>query len=913
MDWERWQQIKGLFAAALELPAQEREAFLENACGADAELRREVEKLLASFARAESFMERPAVGEVASLIVEPNDKLRSGQRVAHYEIIRQLGAGGMGEVYLARDTRLNRKVALKVLPAHLTADKARLERFKQEARAASALNHPGIITIHEIDAEGETPFITTEYIEGETLRQRMLRGALHTAEALDVTAQLASALAVAHAAGVVHRDIKPENVMLRPDGIVKLLDFGLAKLTETGTREMRSDISTRKLTGPGVILGTVSYMSPEQAQGAKVDQRTDLWSLGVVLYEMLAGAAPFSGKTANHTLVAIMEHEPPLADVSPELANLVLTLLAKEPPNRYQTAQAVLADVRALQLGVLPAGDKPHAGKAKVTQSPARGEAAKTAGEKSFVETQTAAMQTPTADLGIAHPTSSAEYLVTEIKRHKRSALVALAAFVLLLSGGLTTYFYRAHRQPKISSLAVLPFQNASGEANLEYLSDGMSESLINKFAQIGQLRVIAQSSAFRFKGKEVDPKQAGQTLGVEALLTGKITKLAGRLSIGVELVDARDGTIIWNEQYNLDAPDEAVDEAQYVQNRIAVQTVKNLKINLTDIQDKQLTKYATQNAQAYQLYLNAMLLRRKSFSTETVKKSIDYYNQATALDPNFALAYAALANSYRFLAGSTNAEISSYANRKEINEKMYQAIARAQALDPTLPEVYTTLGAIKINELDFPAAERAYQHALELNPNGRGAHASYAFFLMIAGRHDEALTQIRLAEQLDPLAFDIKISEGRVLLAARRYDEAIPFWQNLAKTPPDSPMIHFTLAQAYTFKGMHREALAEHEKIKALQGKYTDEFYLFALAKAGKLTEARQELERLKKRASYSPAEFAVAYVALGEKEQALALLEKAFAERDPQLQFINIESSYDELRAEPRFQALLRRMNFP
>lgn len=354
MDRERWQLIKGLFDAAVELSPKKRGSFLENACGGDAELRGEVEKLLASFERADSFMERPAVAEVASSIIEPGDQLRSGQRVAHYEIIRQLGAGGMGEVYLARDTRLNRKVALKVLLAHLTADKVRLERFKQEARAASALNHPSIITIHEIDADGDTTFITTEYVEGETLRQRMSRGALSVTEALDVTAHLASALAVAHAAGVVHRDIKPENVMLRPDGIVKLLDFGLAKLTETGAAEPLSDISTRRLTIPGVVLGTVNYMSPEQAQGGKVDHRTDLWSLGVVLYEMLAGGLPFSGKTVNHTLVAIMEEPPaPLSnrdrEAPAELERAVTKLLAKEPDARYQTANDLLSDLRKLR------------------------------------------------------------------------------------------------------------------------------------------------------------------------------------------------------------------------------------------------------------------------------------------------------------------------------------------------------------------------------------------------------------------------------------------------------------------------------------------------------------------------------------------------------------------------------------
>ena len=521
-------------------------------------------------------------------------------------------------------------------------------------------------------------------------------------------------------------------------------------------------------------------------------------------------------------------------------------------------------------------------------------------------ESETLINQLTIADPGIARPTSSAEYIIEEVKRHKRGTLIFLAILALILTSAAAFYFYNTNQKTKISSIAVLPFQNASGDAGLEYLSDGLSENLTNKLAQIGQLKVIAQSSAFRYKNKEIDPKEARQTLGVEALLTGKITKSGDNLSIRVELINARDGTIIWNEKYNLDSPDAATD-TQLVQNRIALQIVKNLNINLTDIQDKQLTKYATQNAQAYQLYLNAALLKRKNPGIENTKKTVDFYNQAIALDPNFALAYASLANSYRLLQYSVSNQ-----ERKEIEEKMYQAIARAQELDATLPEVYTTLGGIKMNELDFPASEQAYKRAVELSPNSSAAHSGYANYLTNTGRFDEALTQIGIAEQLDPLSFNLKVTEGRILFAARRYDEAIRYFQNLAKTAPDNSRIHFILAESYTFKSMYREALAEFEKSKEKEDKYNNEFYLFALAKSGKIVEARQELEKLKKRESYSPAEFAVAYVALGEKGQALDLLEKAFDERDPQLQFLKIEPGYDDIRAEPRFQELLRKVGF-
>ncbi|HEX8249708.1 MAG TPA: protein kinase [Pyrinomonadaceae bacterium] len=359
MTAERWQKIKDLFDVALEIEPERRAGFLKNVCGGDAQLRLEIEKLLASFDDAGEFMEKPAVGEVASLIIEPVTKLKNGERLAHYEILRQIGEGGMGEVYLARDTRLNRRIALKTLPADLTADRSRLQRFKQEAQTASALNHPNIITIHEIGEAGGVHFIATEYVEGETLRQKMAKNDLNIADALDIAAQTASALAVAHSTGIVHRDIKPENIMIRPDGIVKLLDFGLAKLTE----ERAQTNAENFLTNPGMILGTVNYMSPEQARGAPVDHRSDLWSLGVVLYEMLSGDLPFRGKTVNHTLVAIMESNPSLRsqsnlEIPDELEQIVAALLSKEPHKRYAAANELLADLRELRKLTESATDK---------------------------------------------------------------------------------------------------------------------------------------------------------------------------------------------------------------------------------------------------------------------------------------------------------------------------------------------------------------------------------------------------------------------------------------------------------------------------------------------------------------------------------------------------------------------------
>ena len=682
--------------------------------------------------------------------------------------------------------------------------------------------------------------------------------------------------------------------MIRPDGYVKILDFGLAKLVEQKAVGLEDETAKQNQTAKGVILGTVKYMSPEQAKGEKVERRTDIFSLGVVIYEMIAGRTPFAGNSMSETLANLINAEPqPLLryaeGVPDELQRIVSKMLRKNKTERYQTMKDLFADLKNLQ---------------KRQEFETDDDLAAETGEPKFV---TKPAQSVTADNEIHHSTSSAEYIVTEIKNHKRGFFWILAALLIGIVGFSAYYFYQAGNQPKFSSIAVLPLQNASGDANLDYLSDGLSENLINKLSQIGQLKVIAQSSAFRFKGKDVDPKEAGQTLGVEVLLTGRITKFGDGLSIGIELIDARDGTIIWNEKYNLNSFDAAFD-TQLVQGRIALQIAAKLNLDLTGTQNEQLKKRSTQNPQAYQLFLNAALIKRKSNSVEASRKAIDYYNQAITLDPDFALAYVSLANSYRYLHTS-----SSVGNKKEIEEKMHQAIAKAQELDDTLPEIYTTLGGIKQNEFDLPGAEKAYKRAIELNPNSPGAHSGYANYLTNVGKFDEALTHIRLAQQLDPLSMGLKIVEGRTLFAARRYDEAIRRLQTLAKTAPNNPAIHYYLAISYTFKEMFAEAIAAHEKTKEISGEKEGEFYIYTLAKAGKTEQARQYLEKAKKRENYSPAEFAVAYIALGDKEQAFATLEKAYQERDPQLQYLKIDPHYDEIRSDPRFQDLLRRVGFP
>ncbi|MBA4123818.1 MAG: protein kinase [Acidobacteria bacterium] len=491
MNRNEWQKVKKIFDAALKLAPDERGKFLDENCDENKTLRREVENLLASF-NDDSFMEQPAATELASLIVERNSKLTDGEQIAHYQILSQIGAGGMGEVYLAKDTRLHRKIALKILPAALSNDQDRLRRFEQEACAASALNHPNILTIYEIGETAKTRYIATEFIEGETLRDKLERDEMNLKEILDIAGQTAFALSAAHAAGIVHRDIKPENIMLRADGIVKVLDFGLAKLT--GKKGIDSDAEAETFaqvnTQAGMILGTVAYMSPEQARGKETDARTDIWSLGVVLYEMLAGKVPFAGETMSDTIAAILKSEPaPTGEnTPPELNRIMRKALQKNADERYQTVRDLLLDLKNLkrQLEFSEEPERSHIPSfAKLADvGTAQSDENATAIQPAAVSTRNNVTQQP----------SSVEYVVGEVRRYKFVSLGLLAALVVALAAIGYFRFFATH-SAVINSIAVLPFVNESGNSDAEYLSDGMTETLISSLSQLSRLSVKARSS----------------------------------------------------------------------------------------------------------------------------------------------------------------------------------------------------------------------------------------------------------------------------------------------------------------------------------------------------------------------------------------------------------------------------------
>jgi eukaryotic-like serine/threonine-protein kinase len=858
--------------------------------------------------------------------------LSPGTRVGYYEIRQKIGAGGMGEVFLAQDVRLERSVALKILPEELARDRERMRRFVQEAKAASALNHPNIITIYEIGEGDDAHFIAAEYIEGATLRDYCRGNQLLLSAALDIAIQLASALQAAHAAGIVHRDIKPENVMIRPDGLVKILDFGIAKLiSDLGFRNVdsqipsedaetlmqplennpKSQIPNYKSTSPGMIIGTAAYMSPEQARAKQIDFRSDIFSFGVVLYELIAGRQPFTGESAMDIIGAILHKEAvslhqTVSEIPSEIERIVGKTLKKDRDERYQTTRDLLIDLKDFRqerefqnrLRISSAGGSFSAPATLKSDAPADAEtqilAAPETAENTASENETANKTARTA--------SSAESLAEGVKKHKSAAFAALVLVVLALTAGAYFAFFRA-KPP--GSIAVLPFSSVTdtgSDADGDYLSDGLSEKLIDNLSQIGQLKVIARGSSFKYRGENVDIQDAAAKLRVDAILTGRITRRGDNLQISVELINTADNSRLWGDTFKRQMAD-----LQRMPEELTVFISQKMQLNLTAAEKRQTTKQFTNNSEAFNLYLNGVYSRRKT-TTEEVKKAIEYQNQAIALDPNFAPAHAELALCYNNLV-----RIGVF-DPKVGTPQAKAAVEKSLALDETLPLAHLTSGMLKEQEFDWVGAEREYRQAFDLNPNLSSAHSAYAGILSYLGRFDEALREIRQAQELDPLQMSLVGYEGILLYEARRYDEALTkalaHVQAAAATPGPYALQH--LANIQTAKGQYAEAINNYQKALNIEESPSIQIALGrAFFLAGKRDATVAILEKLKTTEKYvSPTELAILYVALGEREKAFELFEKSYAERDFMLTTLKVEPGYDALRGDPRFQDLLRRV---
>ncbi len=890
MNSDRWQQINRLFEAALDIAPDERGAFVEEASADDESLRREVESLLASHDKAQNFMEKPAIGEVAGAIAGNKQKLRVSQSLSHYKILKLLGAGGMGEVFLAEDTKLERKVALKILPAAFAQDAERMRRFVQEAKAVSALNHPNILTIYETGETDNINYIASEYVEGETLSERLRGEPLNLKSALDVAAQIASALQAAHGAKIIHRDIKPDNVMIRPDGFVKLLDFGIAKLTEKQPESIDAEAATaiQASTTPGMIIGTANYMSPEQARGKTVDARTDIFSFGLVLYEMLSGKRAFEGENAMDVISSVLHKEPvPLCrlmpDVPREIERIVNKALRKDCEERYQTAKDLLIDLKDARQ------ELEFQNKLERTASPNREQA-----ETQIINAVTRDTP-PTA--------SSAEYIAAEIKNHK-PGFIALSVLLLAAVGfGFWYFSNRTSNAKQIESIAVLPFVNAGQDPNAEYLSDGITESLINRLSQLSSLKVMSSSSVFRYKGKEQDAQKIGGELNVRAVLTGSIKQIGDQLVINAALDDVQDNHRIWGEQYVRKFADVLA-----VQNEIAQEVSSNLRVKLTGADQQQLAKRYTENVEAYQLYLKGQY-EWKKFTQEDLQKSIEYNNQALEKDPNYALAYQGLSASYGVLGNN-------YLPPNEAFPKAKAYAAKALAIDDTLSEAHAAMGAVRLlYDWDWAETEKELKRALALNPNNADAHDLYANYLDAMGRLDESLSERKRAQELDPLSAAFNNDLGITFYYARQYDEAIAQIEKTIILEPRYVEAYLYLGQAYEQKQMYQQAIATFQKGMTQAERHPDLIaalgHAYALAgERDKALKSLAELREISKQRYVSPYHFAVVYAGLGDKDKAFAWLDKAFQDRSFFLIWLKVEPLFDSLHDDARFADLLRRI---
>jgi serine/threonine-protein kinase len=916
MTPERFEEVVRLYRAAMELDAAQRPHYLAEACDGDEALRAEVMALLHYDLPDGQLLDRPTLELAACVLDEEQAPQLTGRHVGRCRLLSPLGKGGMGEVWLAEDTQLGRKVAVKLLPAVFTHDEERVRRFIQEARAASALNHPNIITIHEIGTTakevakggGGTHYLVTEYVQGETLRQRLKRvpqRQIGIAEALDVAAQVAAALTAAHTAGIVHRDIKPENVMLRSDGLVKVLDFGLAKLTESQTAA-DSAAPTQQLlaTESGMVMGTPRYMSPEQARGEKVDERSDIFSFGVMLYEMIAGRAPFVGATPSDVVAAILRDAPPpltafASATPPELQYIVNRALQKDCEARYSTTAELLGDLKRLKRQLERRDELPDewalAGqRAPAGETPGRG-----------VGFSAEALKPAESKTGQAAGIAWKQQRLSKLNRHKLA--VALTLLLAALAAVIYFSFFGGSGQA-IESLAVLPFVNVAANPDTEYLSDGITDSLINGLSQLPRLKVMSRNSVFRYKGAETDAQQAGNTLGVRAVLTGKVTQHGNDLIISVELVNVSDNSHLWGEQYNHKLAD-----LPAVQAVLARDISQQLRLKLSGDARQRLAKRDTENPEAYELYLKGRYALN-AMTPEGGKEALEYFQQAIEKDPRYALAFAGLADYY---AEAGYIVTTSSISPKEAYAKAKDAALRAVKLDDRLAEAHTSLGKIALlQEWDWKTADREFKRAIALNPNYVPARHWYSHYLIYLGRVDESLVESRRALELDPLDVGINHHLGFHYFYARQYDQAVAQLQRTLEMNRNHMDTHVILGAVYEQQKRYQEAMAEMQKSKELGDQDSRWMIGHMYASSGQRGEAEKLLAQLQEEAKHthvSPFGIAMIYAGLGQQDQAFAWLEKAYTERDSSLTNLKADPKSDSLRSDPRFTDLLRRMGIP
>jgi serine/threonine-protein kinase len=801
------------------------------------------------------------------------------ESIAHYRIIKKLGAGGMGEVYLALDTKLDRKVAIKVLKPDSLAEENLKKRLIREAQAAAKLDHPNICSVYDVNEAGSFTFIVMQYIEGDTLAEEMERQPLAFSTALALAEQAAEGLAEAHTHGIVHRDIKPQNLMITSRGQLKILDFGLAKQVHSDDSVDRDAPTATLLSTPGHVIGTVPYMSPEQLRGEPLDASSDIFSLGVAFYEMLAGRHPFQDKSAAVTMSRIMLSDPiPTeqfhAQVSPELQALLSKMLSKDKAARYQDAHDLLTDLRQLP--------------AKLSATEAQADA------------------TPTKQFSaLTTKETVGDRILSKAQRHKW-VILALVLAVILLAFGVSRFV----STERLDSLAVLPFSYVSSDPKLmanpdrEYLSDGLTESIINNLSQLANLKVIARSSVFSYKGKGLSVQAIGRELNVGAVLNGEIKQLGDELTINVELMDVRENRSIWGDSFQRKTAD-----IQTVQKEIARTVSEKLRLKMTGADQTHLAKTYTESGEAYEAYLKGRYYWNKR-TDEGFKQAAKFFQDAIDKDPNYALAYAGLADCYTLRSDY------GFLAPKEGYALAKGAVTLALKYDDSLAEAHTSLASIKaVTDWDWQGAENEYRRAIELNPNYPTAHHWYAAQLLLQGRLDQALQEIKKAQQLDPLSLGINKDFAVILLYARDYDKALEQCRKTLEIQSDFGVMFTYIAQVYELQGKYTEATAELEKAHAAAPEDSEITYALGQAYAliGKKDDALKisnELNQPAKRSVFLPKEAAYLHVLLGEKEEAVAILQKAAEDHYLPVAELKMDPRLDELRKDPRALEILRKI---